>query len=155
MAMIDAANRPKMEDVYPYIKESIRDGGQFVIFPRGTSMNPTIYEDKDCVVLVQADEPARYDIVLYKRKSGRFILHRIMKIKDGNYTMCGDNQYIFEEGIKREQILAVVSEVRKEDGSIFDINKIHADGRRFAANPIKRLRRLSHRIKTFFKGDSN
>ena len=58
MAMIDVTNRPKMEDVYPYIKESIRDGGQFVIFPRGTSMNPTIYEDKDCVVLVQADEPA-------------------------------------------------------------------------------------------------
>ena len=151
--MIDVSNRPKMEDIYPYLAESIRDGGQFVIFPRGTSMNPTIYEDRDCVALVEAKELCVYDIVLYKRQNGRFILHRIMKIKDGNYTMCGDNQYIFEEGIKREQILAVVSEVRKEDGRVFDRSKIHADGKRFSKSLIKKLRRIKHRFKTMIKGE--
>lgn len=153
--MIDFSNRPKMEDVYPFIEASIKDGGQFVLFPRGTSMNPTIYEGKDCVVLTEIKELKQYDIVLYKRLSGQFVLHRIMKIKNGNFTMCGDNQYIFEKGIKREQILAVVDEVRKEDGTIYDKDKIYSDGRSFHKNTKKRIKRILHFIKNIFKSDKS
>ena len=140
--MIDLSNKPKREDVYPFIAESIKDDGQFILFPRGTSMNPSIYEGTDCVALVEISEPQRFDIVLYKRKSGQFVLHRIMKIKNGKYTMCGDNQYIFEKDIERSQLLAVVREIRKEDGSIYDINKIHNDGKRFLRKPEKVIKRL-------------
>ena len=140
--MIDLSNKPKMEDVYPFIVESIKDGGQFVLYPRGTSMNPSIYEGKDCVVLEEIKEPMRFDIVLYRRKSGQFVLHRIMKIKKGKYTMCGDNQYLFEKGLERQQLIAVVTEIRKEDGSVYDINKIHSDGKRFLKNPKKVINRL-------------
>ncbi len=153
--MIDFSNKPKMSDVYPFIEESIKDGGQFVLFPRGTSMNPTIYEGKDCVVLTEVESPEQYDIVLYKRESGQFVLHRIMKIKNGNYTMCGDNQYIFEKGIKREQILAVVDEVRKEDGSVFDKDKIHRDGKGFHRNPKKLLQRIRLFLRNLIKGEKN
>lgn len=140
--MIDLSNKPKMQEVYPFIAESIKDGGQFILYPRGTSMNPSIYEGKDCVVLVEIKEPQKFDIVLYKRKSGQFVLHRIMKIKNGKYTMCGDNQYLFEKGIERNQLLAVVSEIRKENGSIYDIQKIHNDGKVFLRKPKKVLNRL-------------
>ena len=145
--MIDFSNRPKMEDIYPFIEESIKDGGQFVLFPRGTSMNPTIYEGKDCVVLEQINEPQQFDIVLYRRKDGKFILHRIMKIKNGKYTMCGDNQYLFEKGLDRQQLLAVVREVRKEDGTIYDISKIHQDGKFFLRKPKKVICRLLHPLR--------
>ena len=140
--MIDTSKRPTMEEIYPLIAESIKDGGQFVLFPRGTSMNPTMYEGKDCVVLEQIDEPKQFDIVLYRRRSGQFVLHRIMKIKNGKYTMCGDNQYLFEKGLERDQLLAVVTEIRKEDGSIYDISKIHADGKMFLYDRKKIFNRL-------------
>ncbi len=151
--MIDLSNKPKMNDVFPLIEESIKDGGQFVLYPRGTSMNPTIYEGKDCVVLTEVKSLERYDIVLYKRESGQFVLHRIMKIKNGNYIMCGDNQYIFEKGIKREQILAVVEEVRKQDGRVFDKDKIHRDGKSFHRNPKKFLKRIMLFLKNLIKGE--
>ena len=131
-----------MEEVYPFILESIKDGGQFVLFPRGTSMNPTIYEGKDCVVLEETTQPQLFDIVLYRRKSGQFVLHRIMRIKNGKYTMCGDNQYLFEYGIEKEQIIAVVKEVRKSDGNIFDTDKIHKDGEKFINMPEKKRKRI-------------
>lgn len=145
--MIDLSNKPKMTEVYPFIAESIKDGGQFVLFPRGTSMNPTLYEGKDCVVLVEIQEPRLFDIMLYRRKSGQFVLHRIMKIKNGKYTMCGDNQYLFEKGIERNQLLAVVSEVRKENGEIYGIDRIHADGKKFLRMPKKVIRRLLHPLR--------
>lgn len=144
-----------MADFYPVIEESIKDGGQFVLYPRGTSMNPTIYEGKDCVVLVEIDVPEQYDIVLYRRLSGQYVLHRIMKIKNGYYTMCGDNQYILEKGIKREQILAVVKEVRKADGNIFDKHKIHSDGKHFHKSTKKKLQRIKHFLRKIIKGESN
>ena len=151
--MIDFNNMPKMEDVYPFIVESIKDGGQFVLFPRGTSMNPTIYEGKDCVALVEPKDIKIFDIALYKRESGQFVLHRIMKEENGKYTMCGDNQFIFEKGIGKEQIIAVVSEVRKADGSIIDREQIHKDGKRFLTMPKKRLLRLRRFIKILIKGE--
>lgn len=140
--MIDLSNNPKMEDVYPFIVESIKDGGQFILYPRGTSMNPSIYEGKDCVALMEISEPKRFDIVLYRRKCGQFVLHRIMKVKNGKYIMCGDNQFVFEKGIERKQLIAVVNEIRKEDGSIYDIEKIRKDGKMFLRMPKKVFNRL-------------
>ena len=56
--------------------------------------------------------------------------------------MCGDNQYLFEKGLERDQLLAVVTEIRKEDGSIYDISKIHADGKMFLYDRKKVFNRL-------------
>ena len=149
--MIDLSKNPKMSEVYPFLVEAIKDGGQFVLFPRGTSMRPTIIQGEDCVVLVEVEQLSKYDIVLYTRKSGQFVLHRIMNIKDGQYIMCGDNQHDFEYGIERSSIIAVVQEVRKKDGRIFDIEKIHADGKRFHKMPKKRLRRIYSKLRKFVK----
>ena len=125
--MLDTSKKEqKVEDLLPYITESIRDGGQFVFFPKGTSMNPTIVYEKDCVVLKEPENLKKYDIVLYKRANGSFVLHRIIDIKNGTYTMRGDNQFLLENGISKEQIIAVVSEIRKQDKTVIYIDKIHS-----------------------------
>lgn len=93
--------------------------GEFKFYPSGTSMLPFIREGKDQVFLSKLPEKLKkYQIVLYKRKNGEFVLHRIVKIKNGYYVMRGDHQYISENGIKREQMLGIVSRIIRDDKEI-------------------------------------
>ncbi len=122
----------------PLIREAIRDGGQFILTPKGVSMLPTIVPIKDKIVLTEPDDIKKNDIILYKRNSGIYVAHRIMKVNEGHYTMCGDNQFVFEKGIAKGQIIAVVSQVRKCDGSVLSRKDIQSR-RRLAVLAAKRV----------------
>ena len=83
-------------------------GGEFRLYPKGTSMLPLLRQGIDSVVLVSADSVSVNDMVLYRRDDGQFVLHRIIKINGDELVMCGDNQYELEYGIRKEHILARV-----------------------------------------------
>jgi len=96
------------------IEEEIRKNGRFVYSNRGRSMLPLIREGKDVVVLVSPVFPLRkYDVPLFKPAhfDGRYILHRIVKVKDGSYVIRGDNCISCEYGVKDEDIVGVLSAV--------------------------------------------
>lgn len=103
-----------LEELLPVMQEAISEGGKFTFFPSGNSMKPFIRAGKDSVNVVKADEPAKYDIVLYRRSNGRFVLHRIVEVNDGGYVMCGDNQWTREYGITADMIIAKVSEIIRD-----------------------------------------
>ena len=50
----------------------------------------------------------KYDIPLYQRDDGAYVLHRITKVGE-TYTCIGDNQFAYEPGIRHDQVIAVVS----------------------------------------------
>ncbi len=108
----------KMEELYPLILQGLDECGEFVFLPKGISMLPTIVQFKDRVKLIKADSIKKYSIVLYRRENGQFVMHRVVGIRNGTYTMCGDNQLGYERGIKKEQIIALASEIIYEDGKI-------------------------------------
>ena len=109
-----------LSDLEPILKHTLSEGGTFRFYPRGTSMLPTIKEGRDQVLLTSVPEKLeKYQIILYKRKDGTFVLHRIVKIKGDTYVMCGDNQYILETGILREQMLGLVCGI-VQDGETID-----------------------------------
>ena len=57
----------------------------------------------------------KYDIPLFRRKDGSFILHRILKVcNDGTYVVCGDNQTVLEYGVRDEQIIGVVEGIYRD-----------------------------------------
>ena len=100
-----------LEDAIDVIEEILQSGGEFRMNPKGVSMLPLIAQGRDSVVLFRDEERElkRHDMVFYRRASGQFVLHRIMKVEDdGTYTMCGDNQIYLEPGIRKEQIIAHV-----------------------------------------------
>lgn len=94
--------------------ELLRQGQQHVAIPvTGGSMVPFLHSG-DMAYLDLPDGPLKKgDIVLYTRENGRYILHRIKKIrKDGSFVMVGDAQQELEILPRRELIHARVTSAR-------------------------------------------
>ncbi len=83
--------------------------GEFVsLLPGGTSMLPFIHPHTDRVTLSGRKTPALHDVIFYRRADGSLVLHRIIRIEQGNFICTGDNQY-WPETVKPEQILATLT----------------------------------------------
>lgn len=98
-----------MEELIPLMRERL-DAGQLIRFsPRGISMLPMLRQGRDQVTLSPiTGQLKKYDLVLYERDNGQYVLHRIVKAGEP-ITCIGDNQYAPEPGLRRDQMIAVVS----------------------------------------------
>lgn len=80
----------------------------------GGSMSPFLVHHRDTVYLSKVRQlPKRGDMILYLRDSGQYVLHRVYRATE-DYTMVGDAQTILEYGIRSDQILAIVTAVRRK-----------------------------------------
>lgn len=103
-----------MEDLVPLFLERLEAGQQVRFSPMGTSMLPMLREERDSVVLSPAPQRLRkYDLPLYQRDSGAYILHRVTAVGE-TYTCIGDNQFVYEHGVRQDQIVAVVTGFRRK-----------------------------------------
>ena len=92
----------------PLIKELLQSGKTVRFSPKGTSMLPMIRQGIDTVVLAPlTGELKKFDLPLYQRDNGQYVLHRIVKVGQ-TYTCVGDNQIAKEEGLRHDQMIAVV-----------------------------------------------
>lgn len=103
-----------LDDLMPLIRESLAAGQDVRFYPRGVSMLPMLRQGVDSVVLSPVRGPLeRYDIPLYQRDCGSYVLHRVVKVRqDGagsTYDCSGDHQFAIERGIRHDQVIAVVS----------------------------------------------
>lgn len=106
-----------MRELYPLLSEVLESGGEFRLYPKGTSMLPLLCEGEDSVLLKKCTALEVGNIYLYRRKGGKFVLHRLVAMEQGNGAPVfrGDNQDWLEYGIAREDVLAVVSGIFKKD----------------------------------------
>ena len=89
--------------------QTLKEEGELLTVASGISMLPCIREKKDLLHLAYSEEPpALYDVILYRRKNGTQILHRILDIQNSKYVLCGDNQYMLEMEIEAEQVMGVL-----------------------------------------------
>ena len=78
----------------------------------GNSMFPFLTHGRDTVFFSRLTRPARRgDVLLYRRDSGAYVLHRVLAVGEGSLTMLGDSQLSPEPGIRPEQVLAVTEQV--------------------------------------------
>ena len=104
----------RMEDLVPLFLERLEAGQQVRFSPMGTSMLPMLREERDSVVLSPAPQRLRkYDLPLYQRDNGAYILHRVTAVGE-TYTCIGDNQFVYEHGVRQDQIVAVVTGFRRK-----------------------------------------
>ena len=99
------------ETLCAVMEETFRGGGDFRFYPTGRSMRPMLREQGDYVVLRSPAirPPRRTDVVLYRRKNGQLVLHRIIGVRGDVFRMCGDGQSVPENGIAKDQILGVLT----------------------------------------------
>lgn len=104
-----------MEDIMPLIREMLNNGQSVRFAPKGTSMLPMLREGIDSVVLSPLPERLqKYDLPLYQRENGQYVLHRIVHAGD-TYTCIGDNQFVLEAGIPHSRMIAVVTAFYRGD----------------------------------------
>ena len=99
----------RLDALMPLIRERLEAGQTVRFSPMGISMLPMLRQGKDSVVLSPVPEKLKkYDLPLYRRPDGQYVLHRIAEV--GNtYTCIGDNQFRMEPGVEHGQILALVT----------------------------------------------
>lgn len=99
----------RLEELMPIMEECLSAGKSFRFSPRGISMLPLLREGKDSVLLSPLPgKLCKYDVPLYRRDDGKFVLHRIVKTGE-TFTCIGDNQFVYETGLRRDQMIAVMT----------------------------------------------
>ena len=115
----------KMDDIIDIMLEKLDAGGTVTFTPSGISMLPMLRDGQDTVVLKKtSNRLQRFDVALYKRDNGSYILHRVIGYgNDGTYKMCGDNQFAVEHGIRGDQIIAVLISFNRK-GKTYSTNSL-------------------------------
>ena len=87
----------------------LQNGGVANLTVTGFSMMPMLRNLRDSVLLIPISKPLKPgDVALYRRDTGRYILHRVIKVTENGYLFCGDNQTELEP-VRQDQLIACVS----------------------------------------------
>ena len=98
-----------LEQLMPLFRERLTSGQSVRFYPKGTSMLPMLRQGIDSVVLSPLPEKLKkYDLPLYQRADGHYVLHRIVKVGK-TITCIGDNQFVLEHGLGHEQMIGIVT----------------------------------------------
>ena len=77
---------------------------------RGVSMLPLLRQQKDLFTITKRQSRCKkYDVALYKRADGAYVLHRIIKVLPDGYVFLGDNCLNKEYGITDQDVLGVMT----------------------------------------------
>jgi hypothetical protein len=89
-------------------KVELEKNGAIAFVPGGNSMWPTLKNRGQSVIVKKKSERLKkFDVALYQRNNGAFVLHRVIEpVKDG-YIICGDSQFTLEN-VKEEQVFGVM-----------------------------------------------
>ena len=103
----------RLVELLPVIEQTLASGGTVRLPITGTSMLPLLVAGRDTVVLGAVGGPLqKYDLPLYRRADGAFVLHRVVAVEQpGVYTMCGDNQWVKEPGVRQAQLIGRVERI--------------------------------------------
>ena len=87
--------------------------GVLVYTTRGVSMRPLLRQGRDVMMIEKPKEHwKKYDAVLFLRKNGQYVLHRILKVYPDRCWIVGDN-CISGEMVPNDRIIGVMTSVKR------------------------------------------
>lgn len=94
------------------LKELVEEGHQVSLLISGSSMAPFLIHHRDTIYFKQPDRELKAgDMVFYQRRNGKYVMHRIRRIRPEGFYMIGDAQMEIEGPLQREQIFGLVTAV--------------------------------------------
>jgi len=145
------ANLEKLNNNVTTYKEIIDKQGYYIATPVGTSMLPLIRQRVDTVRLEKpSGRCKKYDVIMYQRKDGKYVLHRIVKVKKDSYVLCGDNQVVLEYNVTDDMIIGVMTALYREEECISMDNpryieyykkRVRTRKYRYVKNILRRIKR--------------
>lgn len=98
-----------MAQLMAVIELQLREKGCASLLITGISMRPMLWQGRDRVLLAPPDRYGKGDVILYQRANGQYVLHRIVKKREGVCICSGDNQWEPEQ-VPDSRVLAVVTD---------------------------------------------
>lgn len=96
------------------IEHELDKYGSYASVTRGVSMWPLFKTDRDMVIIEKPSELLRpFDVALYRTMSGKYTLHRVIKVTDKVYIIRGDNTYSLEY-VPHERVIGVLTEFTRK-----------------------------------------
>ena len=103
-------------------EEELEKSGKLIYTTVGVSMMPLITQDRDISIISKPEgRLKKFDVAMYKRPNGQYVLHRVVKVLEDGYVILGDNCISKEYNIKDSQILGVLTSLNRK-GKEVDLN---------------------------------
>ena len=90
------------------IEEQLQKEGYLLSLSAGYSMRPMLTQRTEQLLIEKlTTDPSVNDVVLFKRRSGQYVLHRIIRRRGDHYLIRGDNCY-GSESVAYDQIIGIL-----------------------------------------------
>lgn len=108
------------------VRERLAAGFKVRYLPfQGVSMLPMLRQGKDRVELGPLPEKLKkYDLPVYQIPSGKYLMHRVLKVTPTHYICLGDNTLEYET-ILPEQMIGVVTAFQRNGKRIEVTNPLY------------------------------
>ena len=105
------------------LESELQKSGVYASVTKGVSMRPLFKTNRDMVIIRKpTEELRRFDVALYKLPSGKYVLHRVIKVLPDKYVIRGDNTYS-REYVPKEWVIGVLTEFNRKGKRISVENK--------------------------------
>ena len=133
-------------------EELLKQEGKIITHVVGWSMLPLLYDRESIVIVESADRipPGRGDVVLYKT-GDRYLLHRILHVREDEYLIRGDNTQVMEHIPKHSVLATMTGFYRHPDSRLISRNSLSYGIYRTLLPCIRVMHRNKSRIKRVIK----
>ena len=101
--------------------EQLEKNGYYLSVPRGISMRPMVLNKEGILEVHKLTEPAkRYDLVMYIRSGSVGVIHRVVKVREDDYVIIGDNCWRYEY-VPKEDVKGIVTRFYRK-GKWYDVD---------------------------------
>ena len=131
-------------------EEQLALHGKIIYTNVGDSMMPLIKQGRDVLVIETPKAPLKVgDVPLYKRDTGKYVLHRIIAKRKNGYYICGDNRAWVEKGITDRHVIGVLTGIIR-DGKELPISKAEGGFYKFYMCRLFPIKYVLVRIRLLF-----
>ena len=96
------------------LRELVEDGNSVSLNVSGMGMFPFLEHERDTVYFETPKHKfAKGGYCIFQRRNGQYVMHRIYKVKGDEYYIVGDAQRVIEEPVQKDQIFAIVTQVKR------------------------------------------